>query len=245
MRIRGALHLHSTLSHDGTLTIPELGGWYRDRGYHFIAMGEHAQDLDEAKLQALVEQSGQVSSAEFSVIPGIEFACRGGLHILGIGVTSLFTGFEPTDVIESIHERGGYAVLAHPRRNGWKCASEVLRKVDAAEIWNVGYDGKFLPSAQSLVGFRRMRQLNPALLAVAGHDFHRTAGFYDVAIEMDVASASADLILQNLRCGRYAISASLFRCDAEAKFTAFQSARLLLLSWQIGGLRSLRDLFLR
>jgi predicted metal-dependent phosphoesterase TrpH len=245
MLIRGALHVHSSLSHDGTLTIAELAQWYRTRGYQFAALGEHSQDMDELKVRALVEQSSENSTSGFCVLPGIEFACKGGLHIVGIGLTSLFGVAEPAAVIQAIHQHHGYAVLAHPKRNGWKCPLHVVREIDAAEIWNVGYDGKFLPSPQSVVGFRRLRQVNPRLFAVAGHDFHRESGFYDVALEMDVPCLSAASILQNLRLGQYTIQARLFSCNAQADFSWFQSARLRWLGWQLDKFREARDLLLR
>jgi predicted metal-dependent phosphoesterase TrpH len=243
--IRGALHVHSSLSHDGTLTIAELVRWYSSHGYQFIAMGEHSQDMDQAKLGALVEQSSGNSSSSFSVIPGIEFACKGGLHIVGIGMTSVFDVFEPAAVIQAIHEHNAYAILAHPDRYHWNCPLHVVREIDAVEIWNVGHDGKFLPSPQSLVGFPRLRRANPRLLAVAGHDFHKETGFYDVAIELDVSSLSAPSILQGLRLGQYIIRARLFSCNAHADLSWFQSARLRCLGWQIIRLREARDLFLR
>jgi len=56
VRVKGALHIHSQLSHDGTMTIAELASWYRGKGYQFLAMGEHAEDLNEAKVQMLVDQ---------------------------------------------------------------------------------------------------------------------------------------------------------------------------------------------
>src|SRR5579864_9254892 len=124
MRIRGALHVHSHLSHDGTLSIAELAEWYRARRYRFMALAEHAQDIDEAKLERLVDESRRHSSPEFCVIPGLEFACRGGLHIAGLGVTALVKEFDPAAVIDTIHEHHGCAVLAHPRRNGWNCPPE-------------------------------------------------------------------------------------------------------------------------
>src|ERR1700722_18160063 len=72
VRVKGALHIHSQLSHDGTMTIAELASWYRGKGYQFLAMGEHAEDLNEAKVQMLVDQSNQHSNEAFRVIPGIE-----------------------------------------------------------------------------------------------------------------------------------------------------------------------------
>jgi predicted metal-dependent phosphoesterase TrpH len=245
MLIRGALHVHSSLSHDGTLPIAKLVQWYRAHGYQFAALGEHSQDMDEVKVRALVEQSNENSSTDFCLIPGIEFACKGGLHIVGVGVTSLVKDLDPVRVAQAIHGHGGYAVLAHPKRYNWKCPLHVVGAIDAAEIWNVAHDGKFLPSPQSVVGFRRLRQVNPRLLAIAGHDFHRQAGFYDVAIEMDVPGLSRQSILQNLRLGAYTIRARLFSCNAQANFSWFQSTRLRWLGWQIGKLREARDLLLQ
>src|ERR1700736_3831333 len=83
MRTKGALHIHSKLSRDGTMTIAELASWYKQNGYGFIAMGEHAEDLDEAKVEALRQQSLQHSNDEFCVVPGIEFAVTKTLHIVG------------------------------------------------------------------------------------------------------------------------------------------------------------------
>jgi hypothetical protein len=245
VRIRGALHVHSKLSRDGTMTIKELMIWYRQHGYQFVAMGEHAEDLDEAKVQALLEQSAENSNDAFCVIPGIEFAGNNDIHILGIGVARLFCARNPESVVEEIHKQGGLAVLAHPKRIGWVCPAEVLLVVDAAEIWNVGYDGKYLPSVKALGGFRRMQQTNPKLLAVASHDFHRTTSFYDVAIEMDVASLSRDAILRNLQQGSYRIRSHFFRCDSGARISRMKAASLQLLSQQLSHIRKIRTVLLR
>ena len=245
MRIRGALHIHSKLSRDGTMTIVELAQWYRRNGYQFLAMGEHAEDLDKANVQALREQSIENSNDTFCVIPGIEFAGNNDIHIVGIGVVSLIRAKDPAAIVEEIHEQGGLAILAHPKRIGWECPGEVLLAVDAAEIWNVGYDGKYLPSVKALSGFRRMQQINPKLLAVASHDFHRTTSFYDVAIEMDVASLSPEAILRRLRQGRYGIRSRFFQCDPEARMSRAKAASLRLLSQQLSNIRKARTVLLR
>ncbi len=243
MRIRGALHVHSTLSRDGTMTIAELVEWYRRKGYQFLAMGEHAEDLDEAKARELENQS--VENDQFCVIPGIEFANNGDIHILGIGVVRLIREKDPLTVIEGIHEQGGLAVLAHPKRIRWECPANVLLAVDAAEIWNVGYDGKYLPSVKALSGFRRMQKINPKLLAVASHDFHRTASFYDVAVEMDMESLTREGILRNLRQGRYAIRSRFFRADSGAQLSQMEALALRVLSHPLSNMRKARSFFLR
>lgn len=245
VHIKGALHVHSTLSRDGTMAIPDLVQWYRRNHYQFLALGEHAEDLDETKMQVLRQQSAENSTGQFCVIPGIEFVCSSDIHILGIGAGNLISEKDPLSVIQAIHEQGGFAVLAHPKRIGWRCPREVLLALDAAEIWNVGYDGKYLPSAQAVTGFRRMKRINGKLLGVASHDFHRTGSFYDVAIEMDVAVLSPDAILRSLREGCYGIRSLFFRADPQVRLSRGATVCLQLLSWQLNNLRRARLLVLR
>lgn len=242
MRIKGALHVHSTLSGDGTITIRELARLYRGHGYHFIAITEHAEDLSEADVETLRKQSRENSGDGFRVIPGLEFSARSELHILGLGVTRLFPQDDRRAVVEHVHAQGGLAVLAHPRRIGWDCPAEILRAIDAAEIWNVGYDGKFLPSAKAFGGFAAMRRVNPGLLAVAGHDLHRPESFYDAAMEMDVPSLSAEAILGNLRRGRYEIRSRFFRAGPDGQVSPAKATCLRLMSEQLRHARRARSL---
>jgi hypothetical protein len=245
MRVRGALHIHSALSHDGTLTIQELVQLYKGKGYQFLAMGEHAEDLDEAKVKWVREESARNSSETFCVIPGIEFAGNEGMHIVGLGAVRLIREMDPLGVIRGIHAQDGFAVLAHPKRIGWACAPEILQGVDAAEIWNVGYDGKYLPSPKALSAFVQMQQINPRLLAVASHDFHRTASFYDVAIEMDVTELSSNAILRNLQQGSYRIQSRWFRTDSKARVSRLKVAFTRHLSDQLAKVRRVRSFLLR
>ncbi len=230
MRIKGALHVHSSLSGDGTMTIAELRRWYRGHGYQFIALTEHAEDLDEAGVERLETQSQANSDEGFRVIPGLEFSADPGLHLLGLGVTRLFPQTNLLAVIGHIHAEEGLAVLAHPRRIGWKCAAEILREIDAVEIWNVGYDGKFLPPAAALGRFAGWRRVNPRLLGVAGHDLHRRESFYDAAVEVDAATLSREAILASLRQGRYEIRSLFFRADPAGRVSPGRAALLRMMS---------------
>jgi hypothetical protein len=244
VQIKGALHVHSALSGDGTMTIRELADLYRRHGYHFIAITEHAEDLDEADVETLRKRSRENSDEHFCVIPGLEFSASSELHILGLGVTRLFPQDDRLAVLEHIHAQGGVAVLAHPRRIGWNCPAEILRAIDATEIWNVGYDGKFLPSAKAFGGFAAMRQVNPKLLAMAGHDLHRRESFYDAAMEMNVSSLSAKEILENLRRGRYEIRSRFFRAGPDGQVSPAKAKCLRVVSEQLRHVRRARSLAL-
>lgn len=245
MHIRGALHVHSTLSRDGTMTIAELVRFFKQKGYHFLAMGEHAEDLNEAKVQALREQSALNSDGQFCVIPGIEFAVTRQTHIVGIGVVNLIRLESPVYVAGQIRQQEGMSILAHPKRLGWDCPPETLLALDAVEIWNVGYDGKYLPAAKALPAFERMREVNPRLLAMGSHDFHRTASFYDVAVEMDAPALSPVPLLRNLKSGDYRVRSRFFNCDAHGHASAAGAALVRHFSGQLEKVRRARASFAR
>jgi len=246
VRIRGALHVHSSFSHDGSLTVSELARFYAQRGFHFIAMGEHSQDMNAEKVRSLVEQSAAASGGSFLVIPGIEYTCNvPGMHILGVGALSFAPDTEPRTAVRVVRQSGGFAVLAHPRRFGWQCPVELVNEIDAVEVWNVGYDGKYVPAAQAAPAFRRMKATNSKLLGVASHDLHREPGFYDVALEMDVSLLTCESVIANLRAGRYRIRSRYFSSDPHFEISWIKSAFLHLFGSQLFCLRQARALALR
>jgi hypothetical protein len=245
VRVKGALHIHSTLSHDGTLSVRELSRFYSEKGYHFLAMSEHSEDMDERKAGQLQKSCAENSSESFCMIPGIEFSCEGRIHIPALGVVETIRSEEPLEVIQEVHRLNGFAILAPPRRIKWNCSPAILRAVNAVEIWNVGYDGKFLPSSEGMKAFQKMRQINPDLLAVASHDLHQTGGYYDAAVGMEVSVLDPPNILSALREGRYRIESRFFRTDSRARLTKAKSTSLGLISRQLELMRKARGIFLR
>jgi hypothetical protein len=179
------------------------------------------------------------------VIPGIEFAVTRRIHIVGIGVVSLIRLDDPAYVAGQMRQQGGMSILAHPRRLDWNCAPEVLRAVDGAEIWNIGYDGKYLPSPKALSAFEGMRQTNPKLLAIASQDFHRTDSFYNVSIEMDSPTLAPDPILQNLKRGAYQVRSAFFNCDSYGHVSAAGAALVRHVSGPLERMRKARSSFAR
>lgn len=246
MRIRGALHVHSTLSHDGTLTIAELAHFYRERRFHFVALGEHSQDLDESKVQQMVAECTAHSRPDLCLIPGIEFTCSPPtMHLFAPGCVELTAARDPLVVARHIREQGCLSVLAHPKRLQWNCSPDLLRCLDAVEIWNVGYDGKLAPAGPSLAAFRGMQQINPDLLAVASHDLHHKGAFYNVGIEMETGALTRQEVLDRLRRGDYRIESLLFRTDSRAATSRAREWYLRAVAQPIRVLRHLRHLFQR
>jgi hypothetical protein len=241
--LKGALHVHSTLSRDGTMTIEELREWYVKKGYQFIAIGEHSEDMSEEKVEILKRQSAGHSGDGFCIIPGIEYSCTAEIHIFGLGALELTRETDPVTVAEEIRRQGGLAILAHPDRCHWDCEPELLQAVHAVEIWNVRYDGKYLPPAEGPAAFARMRRANPQLLAMAGQDLHGKAGFYDVAVQTEAADLTPEAILSSLLEGSYVIKSRFFQTVGRPHFSSPRLTFLRLGGWQLDNLRKTRDFF--
>jgi hypothetical protein len=117
----------------------------------------------------------------------------------------------------------------------------VLNAVAAAGIWTSNYDGKFLPSTKALPAFARMRQANPKLLAIASHDFHRTASFYGVALEMDVPALSAEPIMHALKTGDYRIRSAFFNCEPDGHASVAGAALVRHVGGSLENMRKARS----
>lgn len=214
MLARGFLHVHSTLSHDGKLSLSEISEFMQARGYHFVCISEHSQDLDESCLRVLREGAARASSKNFCMIPGIEFSCSSLLHIVGAGCTELLDVSDPAALALQVRELGGFAVLAHPSRIQWDAPDKLIRAMNAIEAWNVLYDGKCLPAVKGLDFFNRAKAINPEVLATCGLDLHDTGGFYPAVIELTLPVLDARSVLEQLVAGNYRIESPLWSADA-------------------------------
>ena len=112
------MHAHTTVS-DGTKSPEVLVSIYKENGYDFLAITDHS----------VVAKTGHLSDDDFLLIPGEEI-CVGNTvahtlyHIVALGVdkTLPFEDFKyevnPQEVIDTIKERGGIPILAHPYWSG-------------------------------------------------------------------------------------------------------------------------------
>src|SRR5262245_10745593 len=84
---KGILHVHSLFS-DGEEPLERLITLFKGFGMSFVAVSDHAEVFDEARMEEYVALCESLSDDKFVVIPGLEFALHGGgVHILGYGVT--------------------------------------------------------------------------------------------------------------------------------------------------------------
>jgi hypothetical protein len=131
----GALHVHSSYSHDGGGTIEEIRRAAGEAGLHFVLLSDHND------LRALPEATALWPA----LVVGEEVSTTGG-HVLAIGVTQEVRdlgndkGMTVAEAITEIEKQGGLPVVTHPsrRKTGWdRSARESVR---AIEIYNADED---------------------------------------------------------------------------------------------------------
>lgn len=114
---RGNVHTHSTRS-DGTASLGDMIGWYRDHGYQFVAMTEHDRRLDAGELDVFAKPG-------FVVIPGEEVTDTWGsvpLHVNALCARALVRGgrhFDRADrgiaaILAEVRAQGGVPLVNHP-----------------------------------------------------------------------------------------------------------------------------------
>ena len=216
-RVRGLLHVHSNFSRDGVCSVRDLAEFARTRGYRFVGLTDHAEDLLRGDMRRLEGECEAQSDARLIVMPGLEFRCDEGVHILGIGMTEDVRSRNAVTVAGRIRACGGLAILAHPGLNGHQCHAALAGVLNGVEVWNAGYDGRFVPPIESLRLLDDIRQRNPAVAGFGGadlHSFDRPAG---VAVELrteDRAKVDIRVILHHLRSGRFRVRGRYLVFDA-------------------------------
>jgi hypothetical protein len=239
MRLKGALHLHTTLSHDGKMSLDELVAFLKGHGYAFICITEHSYDINRTAMQSLTEQCRKISSPEFLIIPGIEFRCHDDIDILGYGVTEPIDSDDPVTVIGHIRKHGGVPVLAHPTIRNYPLEENWVSLLDGAELWNNG-EGKYLPQARTLKKFSEFLRWQPKLKAFYGIDLHRPQPYFPIATVIEAPENSRNEILKALANGRFTLDSPYLKLDSSGKIGFFLKAYIITGSSILNIIRKLR-----
>jgi hypothetical protein len=135
---KGCLHVHSTAS-DGERTVPEVLDWYRQRGYHFLALTDHD-----------VLSQGRAFDADFLILGGIEVGgtdpVTGLYHLVGLGLQrtpqiAARAALPLQEAIDRLRAAGGRVVLAHPYWSGQRSANLLdVAGCLGLEVYNGGCD---------------------------------------------------------------------------------------------------------
>jgi len=200
----GALHIHSNTSHDGEWPLSRCKAVFKAEGYHFLAMTEHAEGLDDARVAAWLDECDRLSDPDCLILPGFEFSVGRNIHLLGFGVRKLLRSRSFEALIDQIHEVGGVAVWAHPVPAALNLIYPAAQGLDGMEIWNTRYHKGVRLPLRLLSLLEQLRETRPAFHGFAGIDFHK--GSQDRRLSVAVESPrTAASILEGLRAGRFTI----------------------------------------
>jgi hypothetical protein len=221
--MRGVLHLHSRFS-DGEETLDCVADTFKDLGMDFIMVSDHAEVFDESRMQQYVARCSALSTEEFLVIPGLEFALKGGsIHILGYGINSRVYFSKMEHLVDGIHRAGGIAVLAHPPEGSINMIDSVKGELDGIEVWNVRYDGIVAPRTESFQLLGWVQKSNPKAVAYCGVDFHKMKqARHPVYVELEAERLERREIMNTLRAGSFTIRGRNLAVPSSGKLTFVQ-----------------------
>lgn len=201
-KIRGLLHVHSSFSHDGKDSIEALAEWARARAIRFIAITDHAEDLDEAGWSELRRLCDLHSDAEFRLFPGLEYRFTGytGVHLLACGLQRWIAPSTPDEFVAMATPNCALTIGAHPVLWRREMTPASLAQLHAIEVWNGGYNTRYLPDPAAIERVRRLRREGVATLAVVGPDQHDRQNDRELRVAVSTVPADA---LQAIRAGAF------------------------------------------
>lgn len=184
MIIRGIYHAHSRYSLDGTYTLSELRRMFVERGFQFVIMTEHAEDLTPETYQAFYAECHKLSDAKFLFVPGLEVPYEGKVHV-GCFPSGPTYAQVPLygEGISAMRAHGATTIYHHPSKQKYFMDDTFFSLLDGVEVWNSRYEGVYAPSRRTLA-FARKHFAH--LLHVGGLDLHRSSQFGGPCLEMDV-----------------------------------------------------------
>jgi hypothetical protein len=200
---KGQLHVHSTAS-DGELTSDGVIGWYRARGYHFLALTDHGV-LSEARAVA----------DDFITLSGIEVdgvdPQRGLYHLVALGLgawpeVGTRESIPAQEAIQRLRAAGGLVFMAHPYWSG-QMSKDLLdqRGCLGLEVFNGGCEvdnGR----GYSTVHWDDLLAAGYRLWGLAVDDAHWRDGDHDAGLGwvwVKAAALTQAAILDALQRGRF------------------------------------------
>lgn len=207
-RVTGIIHVHSDFSRDGSCSIATLADFARQAGFQFVGLTDHSEDVCFKDLKSLRRQCEKHSDESFVMMPGLEFRCADGIHLLGVGITDQILTTDAVIVATQIGAMGGLAILAHPGRSDYQCSPELCSVLDGIEIWNAAYDGRFVPALGSIRLLQEARRSNPTICGFGGADLHGLHSPPGVALEFRaerIFHINTQVVLRCLQSGTFTI----------------------------------------
>lgn len=242
--IKGIVHVHSTFSYDGRYSIAEIATFARRQGFAFVGMTEHSDTLDHGQVKRFRDECEEASTADCLIIPGIEFTCVGNLHLIGLGIQRFHSSKDPIVISQFIRQEQGVAIIAHPKRYDYKISEKLLAAVNGIEIWNAGYDGRFVPNDRSITLLKHARERQEMLLAFGGQDLHTFPyNQIQVSLRLRCERLLPSLLLDGIRDGNFTISNGYYSFPARARVNIIKNVSIYLGNRFYTSAKNLRNRF--
>ena len=209
--LAGDLHTH-TVHSDGAMTVPELARFAVGQGLDFIAITDHNTISHHAELPAAA------AAHQIILVPGQEVTTIAG-HASAFGDLGWIDFRRTADSWLEVTERqGGLLSINHPIGGHVSWTVPMTRRPPLVEVWHWSWlDPRWTSSLAWWLAW------DPAAIPVGGSDWHRPGSDAPPGSPttwIEAAAAEPDALLDGLRAGRTAISASrdgpvLLRVDGE------------------------------
>lgn len=212
MNYSGALHLHSTHSYDGKLSLSELKQLFQKNGLSFACMTEHSDTLTAQTAATFVAECRALSDESFVFVPGFEVPYKNA-HVLHIGATTFVTAMADGTTLREWRGVTPLVVLAHPVRNKFEVDQTLAECLDGVEVWNQHYDGKRAPRPHSFTLLDSLRKKKP-LIATGGIDLHRAEHFGSPLLQLECTELSETSVIAALEAGQFTFGNSIYTYGA-------------------------------
>ncbi len=199
--LKGMFHIHSNFSFDGHNSIEEIVTFLKARDYNFICLTEHSDDFDKEKMHAFLKDCQKVSCSDFLVIPGIEYRCTSGVHLIVIGSKIFYNSDNLLSIAEKASKENALTIIAHPCEHKNTIDTTLIKLIDGVEIWNGQKDSRFIPHYNSFRIFKNYEKNNPNLIALGGTDLHNLNNYYPIDLLIPDCPLDQSSIIANLRRG--------------------------------------------
>ncbi len=209
--LAGDLHTH-TVHSDGAMTVPELARFAAGQGLDFIAITDHNTISHHAELPAAA------AAHQIVLLPGQEVTSIAG-HAGALGNVGWIDFRRDADSwLAAAERRGGLLSINHPIGGHVSWTMPMIRRPPLLEVWHWSWlDPRWTNSLAWWLAW------DPAATPVGGSDWHRPGSDAPPGSPttwIEAAAAEPDALLDGLRAGRTAISATrdgpvLLRVDGE------------------------------
>ena len=223
----GIVHVHTDYSHDGKDSVERLREWAIERGIAFIGLTDHAEDLSVEQFEELVTRCRRASDRQCMIIPGLEYRFAGypGLHLLALGLSHRIDPDTPEQFVAQAGSAARFTIAAHPGLYRYQLPDSVAQAIDAIEVWNAGYNTRYLPDPAAVRLLENVRARRPEVVGTAGLDQHDSRN--DRGTRVVLFDPQAPDPLAELKAGRFVNRGSTMEFPARKPFGPLGLAALI------------------